>query len=75
MQSRITSPALSVPDAPNALQAPGKAANEAARQAGLPRMTLHLVSVRTSQINCCADCLDTHARGVKTAGEKEEREG
>lgn len=38
-------------------------------------MTLHLVSVRTSQINCCADCLDTHARGVKTAGEKEEREG
>src|SRR5713226_2365833 len=73
MQPRITSPALSVPGVLDALQALSKAANEAASQAGLPRTTLDLVSLRASQINGCGVCLDMHSRTAKKAGEKEER--
>jgi AhpD family alkylhydroperoxidase len=49
------------------------AANEAARQVDLPQTTLQLVSLRASQINGCAVCLDMHTRTAKKAGEKEER--
>ncbi len=73
MQPRIHSPALSVPGAFDALQALGNAANEAAHQAGLPRTTLDLVSLRASQINGCAVCLDLHTRAAMKTGEKVER--
>ena len=73
MQSRIPNPALSVPGALDALQSLSKAANEAADQAGLPHTTLELVSLRASQINGCAVCLDMHTRGAKKSGETDER--
>jgi AhpD family alkylhydroperoxidase len=73
MRPRITSPALSVPGVLDALQALSNAANEAASQADLPQTTLQLASLRASQINGCAVCLDMHTRAAKKAGEKEER--
>jgi AhpD family alkylhydroperoxidase len=73
MQSRISSPALSVPGVLDALQSLSKAANEAANQSGLPYTTLDLVSLRASQINGCAVCLDMHTRRAKKAGETDER--
>ncbi len=73
MPSRISNPALSVPGVLDALQGLSEAANEAARQAGLPQRTLELVNLRSSQINGCAVCLDMHTRGAKKAGETDER--
>ncbi len=73
MQPRMTSPALSVPGVLDALQALGKAANEAASNAGLPQSTIDLVGLRASQINGCAVCLDMHSRAAKKAGETDER--
>jgi AhpD family alkylhydroperoxidase len=73
MQPRIPSPALSVSGVLDALQSLSQAANEAASQAGLPQTTVELVSLRASQINGCAVCLDMHTRGAKKAGETDER--
>ena len=73
MRPRMTSPAISVPGVLDALQALTRAANEAATQAGLPRGTFDLVSLRASQINGCAVCLDMHGRALKKAGETDER--
>ncbi len=73
MINRMTSPALSVPGALEALQGLGRAVNEAASQAGLPQTTVELVSLRASQINGCAVCLDMHTRGAKKGGESDER--
>jgi len=69
----MTSPALSVPGVLDALQALGKAANEAASTAGVPRSTIDLVGLRASQINGCAVCLDMHTRAARKAGETDER--
>lgn len=68
-----TSPALSVPGVLDALQALGKAANEAASTAGVPRSTIDLVGLRASQINGCAVCLDMHTRAARKTGETDER--
>ncbi len=73
MQSRITSPSMSVPGVMEALQALTRAANQAASQAGLPEATINLVCLRASQINGCAVCLDMHARAAAKAGETSER--
>jgi AhpD family alkylhydroperoxidase len=73
MQSRIPSPALSVPGVMEALQALGKTAHQAASQVGLPEATINLVCLRASQINGCAACLDMHARAARKAGETGER--
>jgi AhpD family alkylhydroperoxidase len=73
MQPRITSPVMTVPGAMDALQALGKAANQAAGQAGLPDATINLVCLRASQINGCAVCLDMHARAARKAAESDER--
>lgn len=73
MQPRMTSPALSVPAVLEALRDLASAAGEAAGQAGLPRATMDLVSLRASQINGCAVCLDMHTRGARKAGETDER--
>ncbi len=73
MQPRITSPALNVPGVLEALQAVSKAAAGAADAAGIPRSTIELISLRASQINGCAVCLDMHARGARKAGEPDER--
>jgi AhpD family alkylhydroperoxidase len=73
MQPRMTSPTLSVPGVLDALQTLGKAANQAARNAGLPQSTIDLVGLRASQINGYAVCLDMHSRAAKKAGETDER--
>jgi AhpD family alkylhydroperoxidase len=73
MQPRINNPALSVPGVLDALQSLSQAADKAASQAGLPQTTADLVSLRASQINGCAVCLDMHTRGAKKAGETDER--
>lgn len=69
MQARITNPALTVPDALEALQQLGTAAG----QTGVPATTLQLVEVRASQINGCSVCLDMHSRELKATGESDER--
>ena len=69
MQPRITSPALSVPGAFDALQALSKAANAAATKAGVPQSTVELIHLRASQINRCAVCLDLGCRVAKKRGE------
>ncbi len=73
MQPRMTNPAVHVPGVLEALQALSTAANSAARRAGLPQSTVDLVSLRASQINGCAVCLDMHTRAAKKAGEDDAR--
>ena len=68
MQPRMDNPALSVPGALQALQALSQAAGEAARKAGVPETTIDLVSLRASQINGCAVCLDMHSRAAIRRG-------
>jgi AhpD family alkylhydroperoxidase len=69
----MTSPALTLPGAIEALQALSKAANDAAREAGVPETTIDLVELRASQINGCAVCLDMHSRAAKKHGDTDER--
>jgi AhpD family alkylhydroperoxidase len=73
MNPRIKSPAFTVPGLMDALQQLGKSASEAAKAAGVPPTTTDLVSLRASQINGCAVCLDMHTRGARKAGETDER--
>jgi AhpD family alkylhydroperoxidase len=73
MQPRIPNPAISVPGVLEALQSLSQAVDDAADRAGLSRATLELVSLRASQINGCAVCLDMHSRGARKAGETDER--
>jgi AhpD family alkylhydroperoxidase len=69
MQSRMTSPALLIPEAMQALLALG----EAALKGSVPPKTHHLMHLRASQINGCGFCADMHARELKEAGETDER--
>jgi AhpD family alkylhydroperoxidase len=69
MQARMKNPVMVVPGAMEALQ---KLA-AAAREAGVPATTLYLIETRASQINGCSVCLDMHTRGLKAAGESDER--
>lgn len=64
---------MTVPGVLDALQALSKAANESAERAGLSRATLELLSLRASQINGCAVCLDMHARALAKWGASPER--
>jgi AhpD family alkylhydroperoxidase len=73
MKPRMTSPAMSIPGVLESLQTLSKAAADAGASAGLPPNTIDLVSLRASQINGCAVCLDLHARALKKAGETDER--
>ena len=68
MEPRITSPALSLPGALEALQTFSKAVDKAAHEAGVPATTLDLIDLRASQINGCAVCLDMHSRAGKKHG-------
>jgi AhpD family alkylhydroperoxidase len=40
---------------------------------GLDHALLHLVTMRTSQINGCAACLDMHSKDARAEGETEQR--
>jgi AhpD family alkylhydroperoxidase len=69
MQARMANAAMVLPEAMQALLALGKAAEKG----GLPAKTIALVQLRASQINGCSVCVDMHARGMKQAGETDER--
>jgi AhpD family alkylhydroperoxidase len=69
IEARMTNPALTVPGAMQALMALGKAA----RGAGVPESTHHLVHLRASQINGCSFCVDMHAREAIAGGDTEQR--
>jgi AhpD family alkylhydroperoxidase len=69
MQSRMTNPALILPDATQPIQA----LLAVIYRSGVPRKTLGLVHLRASQINGCAACVDDGARRMKMEGETDER--
>jgi AhpD family alkylhydroperoxidase len=66
---RMKNPVLIVPAAMQALQALSTAADST----GAPPATIALVTLRASQINGCSVCVDMHTRGMRKAGETEER--
>lgn len=69
MESRIESPALSVPGVLTAL----RGLRPAIKRSGLLETTLMLLDLRASQINGCSTCVDLHSRELKAAGEPDER--
>lgn len=69
MHARMTNPAVVVPGAMEPLMALAAAAEKG----GVPKRTLGLVHLRTSQINGCGVCLDLHGRGLGDADETPER--
>lgn len=69
MQARLTNPAALLPDAVKGINLIYKAAHSA----GLAKSTLDLVHLRASQINGCSACVDSGARGMRKAGETDER--
>jgi len=69
MRTRMTNPAMIVPDAMQALQALGASV----AKGGVPPRTLELVHLRASQINGCSICVDMHPRIAKKAGETDDR--
>lgn len=69
MQSRLTNPAMLVPDAMQALLA----LSGVIEKSGLSSTIRGLVHQRVSQINGCSVCVDMGWRGLKTAGESDER--
>ena len=68
MQARMKHPAMILPGAMEALQSLAKAAE----QGGVPKRTLDLVHLRTSQINGCSVSVDMGYR-FKTTDETNER--
>ena len=69
MQSRMSNPAMIIPDAMKALHALGKSAEKS----GAPLSTIGLIQLRASQINGCSVCVEMHSRDAKKAGETDER--
>ncbi len=69
MQARMPHPAMTVPDAMDALQSLGAVIGNA----GVPPLTLELVNLRASQINGCAYCLAMHAKALREMGETDRR--
>lgn len=69
LQARMGNPAFVVPNAIEALQALGKATQDA----GVPAKTIELVNLRASQINGCGVCAVQHPRIAKKLGETDDR--
>jgi AhpD family alkylhydroperoxidase len=68
MQSRMTNPAMLVPEAMQLLMALGAAA----KKGSVPARTLDLMHLRASQINGCSVCVDMHAH-TRQRDETDER--
>ena len=66
---RMDNAATLVPEAIKAILAVSKAA----KNDTVPETTVELVHLRASQINGCSVCVDMHSRGLKKAGEGDER--
>jgi AhpD family alkylhydroperoxidase len=69
MPPRMTSPAMVVPDALQALLGLSKVISKV----GLSQQTLDLVHLRISQINGCAGCIHLHAGDLGKSKEADER--
>ena len=69
MHARMGHPAFLVPDAMQALQALGRAV----QQAGVSPKTLELMNLRASQINGCGVCAVQHPRIARKLGETDDR--
>jgi AhpD family alkylhydroperoxidase len=69
MQARMNNPATVVPGAMQALLTLGECVNKG----GVPPQTLHLVHLRSSQINGCSVCVDMHSRELQQACETDKR--
>ncbi|MEV4202380.1 carboxymuconolactone decarboxylase family protein [Micromonospora globbae] len=69
IEPRIVNPAGLLPESIKAINLLHKAAHSA----GVPGSTLELVHLRASQINGCGPCVDAGARGMRKAGETDER--
>ena len=69
MHARMSNPALIFQDAMPAMMALAASIEKS----GVPKKTLDLIHLRTSQINGCAVCLDMHARGARKSGETDVR--
>ena len=69
MHARMSNPALIFQDAMQAMMALAASIEKS----GVPKKTLDLIHLRTSQINGCAVCLDLHARGARKSGETDLR--
>jgi AhpD family alkylhydroperoxidase len=65
----MKSPALTVPDAMEAL----RTLHKATERGDVPRTTLELVHVRVGQINGCSVCVDMHSHILKKLGESDAR--
>lgn len=63
------------PDVYAAMRGAADLVAEAASQAGLSKIVVELVSVRVSQLNGCAFCLDRHTAKLLAAGESTRRLG
>jgi AhpD family alkylhydroperoxidase len=69
MQSRMKSPAVTLPGVLSAL----RTVAQATEACGVPRITLELVHLRAGQLNGCSVCVDMHARALKKLGESDVR--
>jgi AhpD family alkylhydroperoxidase len=69
MQSRMTNPAMILPDAMQALQDLAKSP----QKGGVRSRTRDLVYLRASQINGCGVCVELHSSDLRKAGETDER--
>jgi AhpD family alkylhydroperoxidase len=69
MSPRMPSPVMVVPDALPALLDLSRVISKA----GLPKQTLDLVHLRTSQINGCAGCIHLHAGDLGKSEETDKR--
>jgi AhpD family alkylhydroperoxidase len=69
MQARMENPSRVLPEAAEAIQGLVKAAF----LAGVPRSTMELVHLRTSQVNGCSYCVASGSTSAKKAGESDAR--
>ena len=68
-QARTQNPALILPGALESLRGLG----HSARRAGIPEVTLAMVTLRASQINGCSVCVDIHTLELEAMGVNSER--
>ncbi|MFF3315857.1 carboxymuconolactone decarboxylase family protein [Streptomyces sp. NPDC003035] len=69
MQALMKNPALVLPDALTSIGSFFKSVNQGALSNHLPE----IVALRASQVVGCGDCVHTHVRSLREAGESDER--
>jgi AhpD family alkylhydroperoxidase len=66
---RMKNPGVILPEASKAIQA----LVQATMSVGVPRQTMDLVHLRSSQVNGCSFCVNSGAQTAKSAAESDER--